>query len=136
MVGRRPCRRDSLLILLKSVFSEKWPAGGPAQGTPYLYKKVCFSEKWPAGGPAEGTPYLYYKKHVFSEKWPAGGPAEGTPYLSKYVFYAFGAHMRRFSVSGPAICMKFRPRSNGIGPSTPKKKGEKKKLKKYSCLLK
>ena len=24
------------------------------------YEKVCFSEKWPAGGPAEGTPYLYY----------------------------------------------------------------------------
>ena len=45
------------------------------------YRKSAISEKWPAGGPAEGTPCLYYKKSVFSEKWPAGGPAEGTPYL-------------------------------------------------------
>ena len=45
----------------------------------------------------------------------------GYAFLSKYVFYAFGAHMRRFDVSGPAICMKFRPRSNGIGPGTPNK---------------
>ena len=71
----------------------------------HIIKKLCFfSEKWPAAGPAEGTPYLYYKKSVFflkngrpealpkglhtyiikkcvffSEKWPAGGPAEGAP---------------------------------------------------------
>ena len=40
-------------------------------------------------------------------------------------FFKILAHLaarlsRRFDVSGPAICMKFRPRSNGIGPGTRK----------------
>ena len=34
--------------------------------------------------------------------------------------------MPRFDVSGPGICMKFRPRSNGIGPWTLKKLGNSK----------
>ena len=42
-------------------------------------------------------------------------------------FFKILAHLaarlsRRFDVSGPAICMKFRPRSNGIGHGTPEKK--------------
>ena len=35
------------------------------KGLPAYIIKTCFSEKWPAGGPAEGTPYLYYKKLCF-----------------------------------------------------------------------
>ena len=64
----------------KSVFSEKWPAGGPAEGTPYLYyKKNVFSEKWPAGGPAEGTPYLYYKKVCFLKNGRPEALPKGLP---------------------------------------------------------
>ena len=75
LVSKKTC------VFLKNGRPEALPKGLPA----YIIKKVCFSEKWPAGGPAEETPYLYYKKVRFSEKWPAGGPAEGTPYLYKKV---------------------------------------------------
>ena len=36
----------------------------------------------------------------------------------KHGKFDFSTHMRRFGVSIPAICMKFCPRSNGIGPET------------------
>ena len=58
---------------LWSAAGHDWPvspawvatAKSPEPESRKTYKKVCFSEKWPARGPAEGTPYLYYKKNMF-----------------------------------------------------------------------